>query len=378
MNLAGIPGKIYVKSFALINNYGKANESRNEVWNLVVGMTIYENIFSDTMFGVAKFRDSYNLYSTLPITTDTYVYVELEDPTIGKTVHGLYKVYKVSQIEMTSPKLQSYLVQFISIEMFNGRRTRITEHVTGNLPGVVEKLHKLISKKKIVVTKDAAKTNLLLPYLPPLSAIHMLVENAKWRAATPDYCYWETFDQFNFKSLASCMLESPVHEISTNQQLQPGTYDTFGIEDFTKINDLVVPQTFDSINMLYNGYSGSTTYTYDPLTGTCHFDVAGEEPLAKTYIYSDRALDYPSIAKRQQLLRSITNTYYHIAVPGMLNRSCGDVANVHVLLGNTLGTVDTTLSGKRLICGIAHRITTDKYSQHITLGDYYLAKSASA
>lgn len=378
MSLAGIPGKIKVNAFTLINNYGKANEKSYKAWQLVSGMNIYENIFSDTMFGVAKFLDSFNLYSTMPINDSTYIYIQLEDPTIGKIVEGLYKVYKVSQIQSDSTKLQTYLVHFISMEMFNARRVRINEHCHGNIPSLIEKIHKQISKKKIVITPDAAKADIILPYMPPLSAIHMLVENAKWRATIPDYSYWETFGQFNCKSLSACMLESPVHDVSTNQQTEYGDYNDFEYQDFTKITDVVIPQAFDSLNMLYNGYDGSTVISYDPIEGKGYIDTVGNEPLSKTYIFSDRCLDYISISKRQQLLRGITNTYYHIAVPGMLNRSAGDVANVTVLMGNSMGTVDQKLSGKRLICGIAHEISNDQYNQHLTLGDYYLDKSTSA
>ena len=378
MSVAGIPGKIEVVAFTLINNYGQANAKQYQCWDMVSGMSIYENIFSDTMFGFAKFCDSYNLYSTLPITDATYIYIELKDPTTGKVVRGMYKVYKVSQIQTDSTKLQTYLVHFISMEMFNTRRVRINEHITGDIPGAIEKIHKQISKKKIVVTADAAKTDIILPYMPPLSAIHMLVENAKWKTTIPDYSYWETFDQFNCKSLSECMLSSPVHEISTNQQLEYGAYDDFGIQDFTKIKDVVVPQAFDSLNMLYGGYDGATIFSYDPITGTGYLDTVGAEPLSKTYVFSDRCLDYPALSKRQQLLRSISNTYYHVAVPGMLNRHSGDVASVRILMGNGIGTVDSKLSGNRLICGIAHQFNNDQYVQNLTLGDYYLAKSTSA
>ena len=378
MSVAGIPGKIEVQAFQLINNYGKANEQRYDSWRIVSWMTIYENIFSDTMFGVAKFSDSYNLYSSLPITDSTYIFIKLKDPTTGKVVQGLYKVYKISQIQSESTKLQTYLVHFISMEMFNARRIRVNEHVTGNIPKVVEKIHNLISKKKLVVTQDAAKTNLFIPHMPPLSAIHMLVENAKWRATIPDYSYWETFDQFNFRSLSSCMLEAPVHQISTNQKTESSTLDTFDYKDFIKITDVIAPQAFDSLNMLYNGYEGATIFSYDPLLGVGHLDTLGNEPLSRTYVFSDMALDYISISKRQQLLHSITNTYYHVAVPGMLNRHAGDVADVRITMGNTTGETDKRLSGRRLICGIAHQISNDQYNQHLTLGDYYLAKTSAA
>ena len=48
------------------------------------------------------------------------------------------------------------------------------------------------------------------------------------------------------------------------------------------------------------------------------------------------------------------------------------MANVTIYNGNNMQEKDTTLSGKRMICGIVHIISNDEYQQNITLGDYYL------
>lgn len=373
-----IPGKIRVVSFELINNFGTQKETRSEIWSLVLGTSIYENIFWPSMHGVAKFLDSYNLYSTLPITDQTYVHICLQDPSDGKTVNNLFKIYKVSNIEQDTTKLQTYIIHFISADAFNSNRIRINEHIMGALPEAVERIHKQFSSKPIFITKDSSKANLYLPFMTARQSIDLITQNASWKGATPDYCYWETFYNYNFKSLASCMLENQIHDFSTNSQLSRGLYDDFTYADFIKINDIVVQENFDSVNMLRNGFSGSTIFSYDPILGKGYGEATGDEPLSRAFVYSDRALDYVRLARRMQILRAITNTYYYINVPGLLSRCSGDVADVTVYNGNNMNVKDTTLSGKRLICGIAHNITIDKYNQNITLGDYYLGSEARA
>ena len=74
------PGKIVVKEFSLINDYGKASATKTDIWSIVDGMTIHENVFTPYLGGAAKITDSRNLYSTLPITTNTYVLITLVDP----------------------------------------------------------------------------------------------------------------------------------------------------------------------------------------------------------------------------------------------------------------------------------------------------------
>lgn len=371
--MSNIPGKIKVLNFTLINDWGLSTETRSEVWPLIVGTSIYEGVFTPCMYGIAKVRDSYNLYSTLPITKNTYVKITLQDPTTNKVISNIYKIYKVSNVEQETAKLQTYILHFTSIEMFNSMRVRINKHVTGNLPKAIKEIHQTFSKRPIEVDDDAAKGELFLPMLTGYDSIKLLMESSKWRASVPDYSYWETFSGFHCKSLSNCVLSSPVHDFSTNAVLSRDLYtDDFSYADYIKIDDISVPQTFGSLDSLYQGFDGSTIFSYDPLTGTSYFDALGDEPLARVYAFPDRSRDYSALSKRIQLLRQISNTYYIISVPGLLGRSSGDMANVTIYNGNNMQEKDTTLSGKRLICGIVHIISNDEYQQNITLGDYYL------
>ena len=372
MSVAGIPGKVIVRTFTLINNFGTSSPTKYDVWPIVEGMSIYEGIFDPAMHGIAKLKDSNNLYSTLPITRDTYVKIVLQDPTTGKAVTGLYKIYKVSDIEQETPKVQTYIIHFVSIEMFNMRKVRISKRVQGNLPGEIKTIHEQISTKPISITEDNTKANVFLPFLPANQALNLLLENAKWKATVPDYCYWETFNGYNCKSLMSCALENPIHDFTTNTPTSGDVYNTFNYDDFTKIYEIIGDQNFDSLNTLYKGFDGATIYSYNPLEGSCDITMIGEEPLSRVYTFSSDSLDYKSLSKRNQILQNITNTYYYIRTPGLLTRSSGDMANVRVFNGNNMNIQDTTFSGKRLICGIVHVISNDSYYQNITLGDYVL------
>lgn len=370
--ISGIPGKLSTVEFTLINNYGTSQEERNDIRSMVIGFALFENIFCPFMYGSAKIRDSYSLYSTMPISTDTYILIRLHDPMTGKQVSGMYKIYKISDFQAESQKLQTYIIQFVSAELFSSQRVRVNKHITGNVPTAVQEIHKLYSNKPIEIDKDAAKANLYLPMITAHKAIPFLLDTIKWKAATPDYCYWETFYGFRCKSISSCVLNGTVHDFSTNCQLARTQEDTFQYADFIKIDDLVAPQAFDSSYMIAAGYAGETVFTYNPLTFTTTFEPLGEEPLARLSVHSDNARDYISASKRAQILSRICETYYYINVPGLLTRSSGDMADVTIYNGNNMNVKDATFSGKRLICGIAHIINADEYKQNITLGDYTL------
>lgn len=372
MSTAGIPGKINVRQFNIINNFGGSKASQSNIWNVVKGMTIYEGIFDTCMYGMAKIEDSNNLYSTLPITNDSYLKIVIENPTTGQKVQGLYRIYKVSDIHQESTKLQTYIIHFVSVELYNFKKVRISKHVKGDIPGAIQEIHSQVSTKPISVTKDAAKANIIIPYLNAGSAIQLLVENAKWKGTRSDYCYWETFRGYNCKSLAACMLENPIHDFSTSISTGNEIYNGFDYSDFIKITDMIGDQNYDGIHTLYGGAAGSTIYVYNPLEGSCDIKMIGEQPLSQIYSFSSDTLDYRALSARHQILSNIASGYYYIRVPGMLSRSAGDLANVTIYNGNNMNIKDITLSGRRLICGIAHVISMDEYYQNITLGDYYL------
>ena len=365
-----IPGKVIVREFSLINNPNTADSTKTNIWAMIDGMSIYENIFQMNMWGVAKVLDSYNLYNTLPITNETWVLISLQDPTTGYTVQKHFKVFKVSNVIQETTKLQSYIIHFVSSEMYYSQYMRITKHVIGNIPKEVEAIHKKISTQPIEINEDSSKTNLYLPFMTANQAINLLVTNAKWNSTMPDYCYWETMDGFNCKSLSACMLQNPVHDFSTNVTFQNDPYADSPYGDFIKIDEFISKQAFDGINTLYSGYEGVSIYSYDPIKGLCSENKVGNIPLSRIYTFPDSTLDYVALSQRNQLLNSISNSYYYINVPGLLMRSAGDGANVTIYNGNNYNTKDITLSGRKLICGIVHVISIDSYNQHITLGDY--------
>lgn len=373
INQQAIPGKINVKNLQLINGLNTTKEERFDIYPLTLGLNLYENIFSENMYGMARLSDTYSLYSNLPITKDTYVYITLKSPLTGREVSSIYKVYKVGDIRQESTKLQEYTIYFISVDAYNCQRLRITKHITGNGPSEIADIHKQFSQKTIHVDKDAMSLNLFIPHLRPKPAINLILNCLKFRGVTPDYCYWETLYSYNCRSLTNCYLTNPVYPLENSIKLNHNPIQGYTYQDIIQTTDLKVGTSFDALKGLYDGRDGSTVYTYDPLSGTGYINTYGEEPLSKAYIYSSRALDYDSFAKRQQILGSISNGYSYISAPGMLERSSGDMVDLKLRSGSSFGIVDQVRSGKKMICGIVHNIVNDDYYQHITLSDYNFA-----
>lgn len=367
------PGKIEVLEFQLINNYGTSSEFRADIHTSVETFTLYENVFFEYMFGVVKVLDANELYNTLPITTDTYVYIKLRCPLTGKTVKMMYKIYKISNVNQESPKLQSYIIQFVSVEMFNSMRKRISKCVKGDLIKEIEELHNSYSSKKLEYDSYKGKSELIIPFFTASDTIKFIVKNLKWKGIIPDYCYWENMFNFNCKSLSACSIYGAVHDIVSTEIYDAGNMNGFTFNDFSSISDIYQPQNFDSLQKLYSGYSGSTVFLYDPINGSENGETIGSEPLSKAFVYTDSNIDYISFSKRDQLLRDISEKYFYVRVPGLLERTSGDIANLNIRMGNTLNIKNIDHSGKKLICGIAHQFEGDTYFQHLTLSNYQYA-----
>ena len=371
--MSAVPGQIIVEEFYLVNNTDTKKQKANMIWDLVSNLYIYENIFSENMYGVIQMYDSNNLYSNLPIDGNTYVVMKLKCPTTGKRVSGMFRVYKISDIKQTDNAVQTYNIHFVSTEMFNSRRMRVSGKVTKQLPNKILEFHKMFSQKRLEVSKDTYDTTLYFPNISPAEAIRLMVENMKWRNGIPDYCYWETFDSYYCKSLVQCLLDSPVHNIRTDYKMYYPATEDLGYADLIRISDILVKKNFNAIENLYNGYNGSLVFTHDPLTATTNVYSSGNEIYSNYYTFSAPCLDYNAISRRQQILKSIANTYYYVQVPGLLTRKSGDLADVSIQTKGAESYQNMDLSGRRLICGIVHCIDhRGKYNQNITLGNYFL------
>lgn len=372
-----IPGKIIVDAFYLINNKDNQKQIANDIWSLVDDLYIYENIFSENMYGVAKVTDSNDLYSNLPIDSTTHVIVKLKCPTTGKTVSSVFKIYKVTDIKQNDNSSQSYNLHFVSVEMFNCRKIRVSGKVTKNFSAKIQEFHNMFSNKMLTINNETSDTTLYFPNISPMEAIRMMVENMKWRGGVPDYTYWETFDSYYCKSLVNCLLDSPVHKIQTDYKMYYSATEDLGYNDMIRINDILVKSNFNAVENLYMGYDGSFVFTHNPLNNRTELYSSGSEPFSNYYTFSAPCFDYNAMTRRQQILKNLVNTYYYVKVPGLLTRKSGDLCDVYIQTRSTNSYKNQDLSGRRLICGIVHCIDRrGNYSQNITLGNYYLSKES--
>lgn len=367
-----IPEKIIVEQFSIINNPGTKSQTVDDIWNLTAGLYIYENIFSENMYGWVRIIDANNLYSNLPINKDSYLVIKLRCPTTKKVVYGYYKVYQVANIKQEVESVQSYTIHFVSVEMFNCARMRVSGKILGDFSSKISEYHKMFSKKPLNIEKVAGRKTIYLPNISPAEAIKLLSENMKYKGTIPDYIYWETFDSYNCKSITECMLSSNIHNIQTDYTMYYPITESQGYNELIRIKNIMVKKDFNSLQNLYKGYDGGIVVEHDPLTGITNTTPVGEEYFSNYFTYSNTTFDYVSLYKRKQLFKSLANTYYYVTVPGLLTRRSGDICDVNIQTKGEKPLKNRNLSGHRLICGIAHCIDNlGNYQQNLTLGDYF-------
>ena len=114
-----------------------------DIGSLWTAMSIFENIFTNTLTGNIILTDTHNLLSNFPIVGHETISVNVESPTIeGATpIKRNFKVYRVSEVLDQGESTKRYMVNFISEEYFTNIKTSVSKSYNDHvISDIVEKI----------------------------------------------------------------------------------------------------------------------------------------------------------------------------------------------------------------------------------------------
>jgi hypothetical protein len=123
------------------------------------------------------------------------------------------------------------------------------------------------------VEPTAGIYDIIIPYLSPLKAINWLSRRAvSPLSAGSTYLFFENFDGFNFSSLETLVQKGPVRKLHATvkkigEPLEaPKAKPSLAQEQSDGGENYKFSNSFDILNLMSNGYAGSTLLTINPLT----------------------------------------------------------------------------------------------------------------
>ena len=374
----------------------------------MVELSIYEDIFTNTIHGTIAISDSFDLIHNFPFIGEELINIKLKTPTMGDrgAVDYFGYVYKISDRHYTTERGQVYLIHFCSFEHIVDMNKKVSKSFKGNISDLVEEIFKsdefLASNKNLVLERTGNNIVFASPFWNPLKTINWLATRAlKKENGSPSFLFYETLDnRFNFVSLDSMYMQKPkqgVHYRYDNYTRMPtDTGSTRNLDlDYGIIRDLYVEEVFDYASRSESGMYASrlintnllsktiktTTYDYhESFPKTNHlggFPVSSPNLLKRRssaifsttnseFVY-DGQRDFKIdqwFAQRKSLMGQAYSVHKaDIVVSGRLDLHAGDCVTMELAQRHAVNRgdgkqeiVSNYFTGKFLIAAIHHRI----------------------
>ena len=186
-----------------------------DIKNIILKITLDENIYEHTMVGKLQIYDSVDVRTILPITGLERLNLKFNTPGLngvnavaneGHPFH-IYKIQSVYQ-DRESIRSQLYDIFFCSRESYFNNMRKVSKAYEGPVELGVEDIFTnkryLNSTKQLYIEPTKYNTKIVIPNLKPFSAIRMFCARAVSKQyENAGFLFYETTDGYHFRSYES-------------------------------------------------------------------------------------------------------------------------------------------------------------------------------
>jgi hypothetical protein len=399
-------GDISVEEVIIVTTRGTIQN----VTNQVIGIQIFEDIFSPFISGTLTFKDSLDLTSLLPLVGEEYVKIKVRTPTF-ETPNGIidkeFYIYKLSDKELINNATYIYRLHFISTEAIIDANKKLSRPHEGKVSDIVRDVifmeFGLQYKGKANIEESVNGIKFVSNFWNPYKVIKYASERALNQKNSPSYLFFENRNGLNFVSLES-LFANPVYQNFNDSQLGrsfTSTGSTYEDKNntYSNIFALRVPEGFNYLESLSSGMYASKLISYDLLTkkymvknfdaleGFDKYNHLNKYPLLSdkavrknnsTIFYSPKyygnysnfgdVTDTNMVQRRASLLAQIQNAKIEITVAGRTDYTVGQTVNLTIFKKQPINASesndsikDLLLSGNYLIAAIHHFISKESH-----------------
>lgn len=406
-------GEVNILQLDIISQSGV----RIDASKLYVDLTIYENLFSNSLSGTLIIHDKYNFIKNVPLLGKEKIELTYKTP----STEEIKKVFFVSEIEMNvriPGKNETYVgLRFSSPQFHVDTKTKISRSyknrkITEIVASIFEDYLKTENNETVFIVQDTSpQTSIVIPNWSPFQTINWLSAKCSLEDNC-DYLFFEGMKSFYFVPISFLKTQ----EITTSFKYMPTDDQTQKVDDelariqyYAETSDgyrklemenqgifssLLI--TYDSTykKLEYNSHSyinefpRTTTLNKNPVGPVSY--LLGVEPNNKIMFKSKSSFLYDNIPdhvipqnaqKRISNLGVLHDKIIKIDIQGDSRRRVGEVVEILVpsteflsLLGNE-SVLDENLSGRYIISAIGHHIARQEgYYMGIELmKDSYIA-----
>ena len=230
----------------------------------IIQIDIFEDMTRNSIAGEILLQDSGGFVSEGPIIGQEYLRLKIQTPSLTNErdiidfTKNVFVINSVSSRSEVANNVSVYLLSFSSSEIFKNQRTKITGSLTGTYSDIVKQmLDRVNCQKTIFLEPTRGVKRITVPNLRPFEIIQMALQSASSAISdnfSPSYVFFETFEGYNFRSLAS-LYAQPISQEYTN--FVPGGQVKDGIVNIeTELKNIIDYEIVDNSNTLYNHTTG--------------------------------------------------------------------------------------------------------------------------
>lgn len=240
--------------------------------NQVIGIEIYEDLFSPFISMAITVRESLDFINALPLRGEEIINLEISTPGFTKEelfFKGQYYIYKIGDRQLLTDRNAVYTLHCISYEALTDLNVKQSKSFRGNIGDIAkENLGKdgLNTTKKYTIepTKNAIKY--ISNFWSPAKNLNFLASSAQNNDGHASYLFYENREGFNFRSLDTLYKQDILQKFIKNNH----TRDTNGNTsyrnidiDYQQILEIKVREPYDALKFTQNGAYASRMFAYD-------------------------------------------------------------------------------------------------------------------
>lgn len=377
-----------------------------DITNQVIGISIYEDIYSPFISGNLTVKDSLDMMNVFPFIGEEYLNMKLSTPALGKgDMNAKFYITKMTDRQPTGDKGYIYQLHFISEAALVDINKRVSKTFSGKCSDIATQL--LTDKtlglqvEKIAVEPTINDTKFISNFWTPVKCLNYVADTSSNMNGSASYLFFEDRYGFNFVSLESMYRTEIYQEFRYDNYIRDIKPDGESArntnEDYKRIRDIKIPTAYDYVDRASSGLFGSNLYTYDITTkivNSTGYDAMSafskQYHLNKYPIFTNKAIyrhnavifnmskytenfqgfgdvtNTSVIQNRVSLMEQIKASSIEIVVPGRMDYTVGLRIVVFMYKGEPTSDRDTEVideaySGSYIIAAINHFITKNSH-----------------
>lgn len=392
-----------------------SSSNRVDITNQVIGIEVYEDMFSPFISVALSVRESLDFINALPLRGEEVVKLEIATPTFNdkvKVIKGTFYIYKLSDRQLLTDRNSAYTLHCVSYEALTDLNMKQSRAYSGNIAEIVRTIlgkDALNTDKNANIEKTKNSVKYVSNFWSPIKNINYVACGALNKNDSPTFIFFENREGFNFVSLDT------LYEQETYQKFIKDDYardtDKQGKtnrnidRDYQRILEVKINVSFDALKYTNNGAYASRVYAYDLVKKKYYAkdynylaDFQDMNHLNKFAPYTDAKPvspanlifneirhyashdGYPDTSniasqqKRNSMLQVLRSNIIEITVFGRTDYTVGQKVYVELPKPTVItkedqantdsktGIIDSTYSGNYLVTAINHVINRDSHT----------------